>query len=108
MKVRRWIAAAGLAWLSTPVFGQFKAADFLEADQRFQSGYAFGVIESLTGFHNPTYADAQVRWSRCLIDGGIDSGELRAAVVRYIEQNPSTLVEPAYGAITQALNAMCP
>jgi hypothetical protein len=85
------------------------AADLLDAEKRFATGYIFGAVEYQTGVKSNDDFDVRRQEIRkCLLDGKIMSDTLYVTVTTFIRNHPRTLQNSAVGAILQAVNEICP
>jgi hypothetical protein len=85
------------------------AADLLDSDKRFATGYIFGAVEYQTGVKSNDDFDVRRQEIRkCLLDGKIMSDTLYVTVTTFIRKHPATLQNSAVRAIIESVNEICP
>ncbi|PSH61578.1 hypothetical protein [Phyllobacterium sophorae] len=94
--------------LSSPA-GAMTAAELLDAEKRFATGYIFGAVEYQTGVaFNDDFAARRQEIRQCLLSGQFTSDALYVTVTAFIRNHPGTRQNSAVRAIVQAVNEICP
>jgi hypothetical protein len=94
--------------LSSPA-SAMTAAELLDAEKRFATGYIFGAVEYQTGVaFNDDFAVRRQEIRQCLLDGNFMSDTLYVTVTTFIRNHPGTLQNSAVRAIAQSVNEICP
>jgi hypothetical protein len=107
MKYTRAIAV--MAAIAMPFSANaMTGAEFLQQNQYFAEGYAWGVAESLVTFY-VTKEDLAVIEERhkCLVSANIDNHTLYDAVVEHLRKTPSALVQTAAMSVSSVIYIMC-
>lgn len=85
------------------------AADLLDADKRFATGYIFGAVEYQIGVtSNDNFAVRRQEIRKCLLDGKFMADDLYVKVTTFIRNHPGALQYTAIAGILQAVNEICP
>lgn len=82
------------------------AAELLQDNSAFATGYVFGIVEySVTV---GTFEDEEfMKRRQCLLDTKANASTFLEMTKNFIRRNPSTLKNPATGAVLQAIIEMC-
>lgn len=106
--VARVVALAITACLSASPASAFSGAEYLQSDESFAAGYAWGALEANLGVFNAAVEERAERQRDCLDGANLGSNTLHEAVQRHIQSDPSHLTEPAFVAVLKVIAAMCP
>ncbi|OAE43592.1 hypothetical protein [Agrobacterium tumefaciens] len=103
--MKRIVVAGLLVCLARPA-PAMTAAELLQDDSSFSAGYVFGIIEySVTVGEFEDKAFMMRR--QCLLDTKANAATFLEITKNFIRRNPSTLKNPASGAVLQAVIEMC-
>lgn len=104
----RIVAAVACSMLMSTGAYAFSGAEFLAADRDFGVGYAFGALEYRLTIGTAAEQDAVFKAKACFRDAGITSDIFYDAVRSYMNNNLSTLTEPAIAGVLKASIELCP
>jgi hypothetical protein len=85
-------------------------SDFTAADNGFQQGYVFGIMEHMAfvvSSTDPQSGQLAVAYRDCFVDNKLDSREGLNIVNRYINRTPDASTRPMLGNVKMALYEAC-